>query len=359
MIIVGDIASPDPKCSADLLRFFREYQELFASDSLVCNLEGMLCDDILPNTNTPVLFNHSSVLSALIAANTKVAALANNHTLDLPEYFDNTLSLLSNAGIAWCGAGRTQSEAERAIGYMDRGVEVVVFNFCWDFLLYHQRNPTQGVYVGEINNLSLIQQVKRLRESKPDTRILVYLHWSIDLETLPYPMYRKLSMELVDVGANVVIGTHSHCTQGGEKYKDGYIIYGLGNFFLPHNTFANGKLTFPDFSRLEMAFQWDPVTKNGFCHWFKYCNEDGRHSLLLQESAPFEESKLLEAHSPYTQSFDEYLIYFKKHRRKRFLMPIYKEPRAVWRNAILTQLLKLRGRTARSMAKLKIIKWQS
>lgn len=359
MIVVGDIASPDPKCSEDLGRIFLEYQELFSSDCLVCNLEGMLCDDISPNTNTPVLFNHSSVLSALKVANTKVAALANNHTLDLPDYLDNTLSLLSSEGIVTCGAGKSVADAEKPVSFIDCGVEIVVFNFCWDFLLYHQRNPTNGVHVGEINNINLIEQVMRVRESKPDARVLIYLHWSIDLETLPYPMYRKLSMELIDVGANVVIGTHSHCPQGGEKYKDGYIIYGLGNFFLPYHTFANGKLTFPEFARLEMAFQWNPVTQEGVCHWFQYLDNNRRHSLELRESAPFEESELLKAHSPYTQSFDEYLSYFRKHRRKRFLMPIYKEPRAVWRNAMLTQLLKLRGRTARSMAKLKIIKWQS
>ncbi|MBK8078814.1 MAG: CapA family protein [Saprospiraceae bacterium] len=33
-----------------------------------------------------------------------------------------------------------------------------------------------------------------------------------------------------DEGVNFIVGCHSHCVQGGEKYKDGYIVYGLGNF---------------------------------------------------------------------------------------------------------------------------------
>ena len=41
---------------------------------------------------------------------------------------------------------------------------------------------------------------------------------------------------LRDSGVNVVVGCHSHCIQGGELYKEGVIVYGLGNFFIPWNT---------------------------------------------------------------------------------------------------------------------------
>lgn len=54
-------------------------------------------------------------------------------------------------------------------------------------------------------------------------------------------MHRLFAKALIDAVANVVAGAHSHCVQGGEKYKDGYIVYGLGNFFLPHNFFQMGK----------------------------------------------------------------------------------------------------------------------
>ncbi len=34
----------------------------------------------------------------------------------------------------------------------------------------------------------------------------------------------------IDAGASVVLGTHAHLIQGIERYKDGIICYGLGNF---------------------------------------------------------------------------------------------------------------------------------
>lgn len=359
MIIVGDIASPTPHSSSDLEGIFQTHANVFSGNTLVCNFEGLICDEISTETNTPVLFNHSSVLKALISADTKVAALANNHTLDLPDCFEKTVHDLTKAGISVCGAGKTKLEASQPIAFVERDVEIVLFNFCWDFLLYHQKNPTNGIHVAEIDNLELIENVARVRQSKPDARIVIYLHWSLDLEVLPFPMYRRLSMELIDVGANLVIGTHSHCVQGGEKYKNGFILYGLGNFFLPYYEYANGKLTFPDFSRLEMAFEWDPISQQAICHWFEYHNEKGHHWLELVESAPFEESTLLKAHSPYGLSDDDYVRYFRSHRRKKLLIPVFQDHRATFRNRSMTQLLKCRANVARTLARLRIVKWQS
>ncbi len=358
MIIVGDIASPTPSSSEDLEKVFTDFDSIFSNNLTICNFEGVICDEFSLETNTPVLFNHSSVIDALKVGNVKVAALANNHTLDLPGSFDSTIRLLRDNGISTCGAGKSKAAAMEPVVFVDRGKEVVLLNGCWDFLLYHQQNPSEGVHVNEIDNVRLIDDVSKIRETRPGARIVIYLHWSLDLEILPYPLYRRLAMALVDAGANLVIGAHSHCVQGGEKYKDAYIVYGLGNFFLPYSTFANGKLAFPDFSRLELAFEWDPVSLNGTCHWFAYKNED-RHSLELLESAPFEESERLRQCSPFDRSNDSYLNYFRRHRRKRFLIPIFKDPYAVWRNALLTRLLKSRANIARSLAKLKLLKWQS
>lgn len=359
MIVVGDIASPDPQCSADLAQIFRRHDAIFARNLMVCNFEGLLCDDISTQTNTPVLFNHSSVIEALKLANVKVASLANNHTLDIPDYFEQTTRTLGDAGILCCGAGRSKSEADAPVSFNDNGVEIVLLNQCWDFLLYHQTNPTSNVYVSEIDNCELVRQVESIHHAKPDARIVIYLHWSFDLEILPFPMYRKLAMNLIDAGASLVLGTHSHCVQGGEKYKSGYVVYGLGNFFLPYNVFANGRLNFPEFSRMELALEWDPVSNQANCHWFQYQDTEAGHSLELVETARFEDSTLLKQYSPYHGTFDQYVNHFRRHRRKKTLIPVYLDPMATWKNGMFTRFLKLRGHVARTLAKLKIRKWQS
>ncbi len=212
------------------------------------------------NGNVPLLFNHPSVLEALKIGNIKAVGLANNHVLDLPHCFSGTLQKLSEANISYTGAATTLKDAEMPAVFYKGGKPIYFFNFCWDFLLYNHKNPSSGVYVSVLNEQRLFKEILIHRKSQPKSKIVIFLHWSFDLETLPFPMYRQFSRALIDSGANLVVGTHSHCVQGGEKYKDGYIVYGLGNFFLPYNTFAGSYLTFPDFARTELALEWDVTT---------------------------------------------------------------------------------------------------
>lgn len=360
MIVVGDIASPGIEASRQLENIFAEHANIFKGQCVVCNFEGLVCDDISPETNTPVLYNHSSVLPVLKKVNVKVAALANNHTNDLPGYFDGTIKKFQEYDICFAGAARSKELALKPVSFFDGDTEIVLFNACWDFLLYHQKNPASGVFVAEMNALHLIKEINNTKKEKPAAKIVLFLHWSLDLETLPYPMYRQMAMHMIDAGASTVLGTHSHCVQGGEKYKDGYIVYGLGNFFLPHHIYANGTLSFPDFSRTEMAFEWNPLTNVAICHWFYYDVSNGKHRLVLKESAPFENSVMLKQYSTFTSlPLKEYIDYFKLNRRKKFLIPVYADYKAVIKNAALTFLLKGRGKFARLLAKYKIIKWQT
>ncbi|MBK8547872.1 MAG: CapA family protein [Saprospiraceae bacterium] len=92
-------------------------------------------------------------------------------------------------------------------------------------------------------------------------------------------MYRQWTRALIESKWQFCVGCHSHCVQGGEKYKDGYIVYGLGNFYLPNGVFAGGKLHFPDFAKVQLAFEYDVKSNEASCHWFRY-NDD--HSCLFQ-----------------------------------------------------------------------------
>ncbi len=68
---------------------------------------------------------------------------------------------------------------------------------------------------------------------------------------------------------------------------------------------------------------------------------------------------MLKKYSPYTiMSDNEYYDYFLKHRRKKFLIPVYKDYRERRLNGFYTAWLKLRAGFARKMASLKIISWQ-
>ena len=52
----------------------------------------------------------------------------------------------------------------------------------------------------------------------------------------PIPEDRNIAKGLIDAGASLVVGHHPHVIQGYEKYKNGLILYSLGNFIFPEQT---------------------------------------------------------------------------------------------------------------------------
>jgi hypothetical protein len=360
LIFTGDIAAPSVTVAKQLEGILTRHQSIFDQKRIICNFEGLVSDRIISNTNHPVLFNHTMVPDVLHRGKEPVLCLANNHILDLPEEYDSSVGTFRGSNALFCGAGKSATEASAHLTFLENGRKTVLINACWNFLLYNQRNPSNGVFVAEIGEAGLVDEVITIRQSDADTSIIIFLHWSFDLEILPFPMYRKLSRALIDAGADLVIGSHSHCVQGGEKYKDRYIIYGLGNFFMPHNIFAGGKINYPDFTRTELAFEWDPDQNIAVCHWFEYQNSGSGHNLLYLSSEKFEDSVILKQYSPFQGMTDkEYYNYFKANRRKRFLIPIYKDYNSKIQNVLYTIYLKNRARFANMLARLNLINWQN
>jgi hypothetical protein len=361
MLFLGDIASPNAQCSADFLTSLKKYPHIFQNNCTVANLEGLFLDGTVPG-NKPILYNHPSILEPLHYLNTKAVSLANNHTLDIPELFPDSKKMLDENGIGHSGAGVTVAEADTPAEFEYQGQKFLVFAFGWHILMQHQDNRPGHLYVSTIRPHRILELVKKAKKEQPDAKIIVKIHWSFDLETLPFPLYRQFSRAMIDAGVNAVVGCHSHCVQGGERYKDGLIIYGLGNFFMPWFTFINGTLELPDFSRMELAVEWDHKTGDATAHFFKYTHKkgDAHHELEHVTSESFTDGKTIESYSPYrNMSLEEYIPYYKAKRRKGFLMPTYKDYRQDLRNSVIDNVIIYRIKVARFLAERKLREWNN
>jgi poly-gamma-glutamate capsule biosynthesis protein CapA/YwtB (metallophosphatase superfamily) len=65
---------------------------------------------------------------------------------------------------------------------------------------------------------------------KVDDTVIVFLHWGVELDACPDPLQEPLANELVQAGADIVIGSHAHVLLGGGYLGSAYVDYGLGNF---------------------------------------------------------------------------------------------------------------------------------
>lgn len=356
MIFVGDIVSPTEKTCLDFFISLKENLRIFENDVTVGNLEGLVAHDYY-RTKNPILSNHPSIIDSLKLMNTVGVSLANNHTLDLPNNFSQTRKLLTENNIQYFGADKYISDAEKPAEFEISGLNYIVLGFSWDVLMQHQKNESGILYVNPLNPKKILRKIESIRETDKSSIIILKLHWNFDLETIPFPMYRTLSQALIEAGANAVIGSHSHCVQGGERFKDGIIIYGLGNFFFPWYIFSMGKSYFPEWTRTELALQWFPKTNKATCHWFNYLNKEDSHQLKHISSEDFDNGILINKYSPYRQMNNaKYIKWYKMNRKKGFLIPIYKDHREFFRNNLIDSYLKSRIKFARFLVHNNILK---
>jgi poly-gamma-glutamate synthesis protein (capsule biosynthesis protein) len=186
-------------------------------------------------------------------------------------------------------------------------------------------------------------------------RIVLLCHWNYELEVYPQPMHRQLAHAAVHHGADLVVGCHSHCAAGIERVNGRWIAYGLGNWLLSSGEFLDGGLRYPARVDLQLALGWDPVTHEASCDWFRY--DPATHATGWLASSHPDTCHRVAALTPFrNMSHEEYGEWFRKHRRKKRLLPVFYDmatPRAnrlkeQWvdvRHALITVLrsAKLKG----------------
>jgi len=61
--------------------------------------------------------------------------------------------------------------------------------------------------------------------------LIIQIHAGEEDLHLPQPEWRKRYKEIINLGADLIIGHHPHIPQPVEFYKGKMIVYSLGNFY--------------------------------------------------------------------------------------------------------------------------------
>lgn len=164
-----------------------------------------------------------------------VASQANNHALDYGEAgMNESIKNLEEAGIYVIGAGMNRSEATKplTIETGDRKVTILNYMDADNFAEYRgvmdpatANSSGYSAYDSELAEM----QVREARENGSSI-IIAYLHYGNEYSRSPNDNQVKISHELINDGADIVIGSHTHVTQGVEMYNGKPIFYNLGNF---------------------------------------------------------------------------------------------------------------------------------
>ena len=164
-----------------------------------------------------------------------VVTLANNHALDFGiDALVDTLDTLNNAGIIYSGAGNNLQEAKttRYVDCNGKNIAILSASRVIPVSEWAAAAAKPGLFT-TYDPTALLEETRAARE-KADL-VVVYLHWGLEKKEYPERYQRELGHQLIDAGADVVIGSHPHVLQGFEYYKDRLIVYSLGNFIFSQN----------------------------------------------------------------------------------------------------------------------------
>lgn len=263
---LGDISLND-----DYIKFYKEglspfqsvEQLLLQSDFVVGNLECMAKGGFGENTlKRPRLTTTVETLNYLNNINLKVACLAQNHVYDhLEDGILKTTEFLTDHKIKYMGAALNETDYDKPLILEKDGIRIGLLNYVTKDTFPNLPSNAK-VYLNSFNEDKVISDIQML---KPQVNhVVLLLHWGGRVEGGLYPDWDqpKLARKLIDAGADLIVGHHSHTVQPYEVYKGKYIFYSLGNFCFSDYTFEGKFVPMPKRRMITMVLSVNFKDKN-------------------------------------------------------------------------------------------------
>ncbi len=250
-----------------LLEAVRPYVELadYASVNLETQLSNEPLTDRLPKSVT--FFSPVELAELLQWAGFDYVALGNNHTWDYQgEGLRSTFAALEKTGLAWSGAGLTETEARKP-------AQTDINERPYSWLSYvgwaGTFSPTQaadgekgGAALGNAETIGA-----DIAAQAGNAVSVLQVHSGLEYAARPAMSEQTLYRQAITDGADIVIGHHPHVLQGFEIYDGRLIAYSMGNFLFDqyHYTTQLGMLLFAwmDGDKLHRA-EVVPLHINGY-----------------------------------------------------------------------------------------------
>jgi poly-gamma-glutamate synthesis protein (capsule biosynthesis protein) len=161
--------------------------------------------------------------------------LSNNHVMDygIPA-FQETLALVDDHHLLHVGAGMDEAGAHAPARIDIRGTRIAFLAFAdipveyggFDAREWIARESLPGITWADPDTMQA--DIEPLRADADF--IVVLMHFGVEGEDHPSSNQMMLARAAIDFGADLVVGSHPHVLQESETYKDGLILYSLGNF---------------------------------------------------------------------------------------------------------------------------------
>lgn len=228
----------------------------FDSDVVFANLECVASTEGSPLSNKIVTYCRPESLDILTDMKVSVVSLANNHQMDYGiEASETTRRLLDVRGVRYGGVGRNIDEARHAVVLERKGRRIAFLFFTWtkEFLEPVPAATRETPGVSPLREEEVLAAVSHARDQEAADLVVVSLHWGEGKSHYVRPECVAQAHRIIEAGADMIVGHHTHCLQGFEIWHGKPIFYGLGNFLCSsYRKSAEKRLTY----ELEGAYRY-------------------------------------------------------------------------------------------------------
>lgn len=179
----------------------------------------------------PYTFRAAPATIPVLQRHFDAVSVANNHSGDFGKAaFAEQLGLLKAAALPWFGGGLDLAQAHEPWIVERNGLRIALLGYVeFKPRSFEAAANRPGVaWSGE--DEQVLRDIAAARSVHHADLVVPFMHWGWEDEGTPSPRQREFARRMIDAGANMVVGSHPHVTQGAEIYRGVPIIYSLGNF---------------------------------------------------------------------------------------------------------------------------------
>ena len=232
LIFLPDISFFKKKKLKDYKKFSKlsaRINGLFPNTDLVTNLECVLLKRKIKNKSKNFGKLHAENSFAKFLKNNQIlnVCLANNHSFDFGEKgFKQMTKYLNKESINYFGGGKNLNYARKPLILKSKKRSLAIFG-----LSYKPEASKSKAGVLSLKRKSTLSYIKKFKKKNKDFFIIAYCHSGLELFEYPLRRDEIFYKKLIDIGCDIVVGSHPHRIQGLEKYKKKCIFYSIGDLF--------------------------------------------------------------------------------------------------------------------------------
>lgn len=219
--------------------FFRKVQPILSQgDWVIANLETPLAGAEAQYTDYPLFNAPDTVADDIKKAGFNIISTTNNHSLDRGEIgVLNTLKNLQKRNLITLGTYASAEDKAKILTVTKNDINMAILSYTYG---------TNGIplpqgknyLVSLIDEKKIIEDIKKAQTQNVDI-ITVILHQGSEYQRLPNEEQKTLVKNLINAGADLILGSHPHVVQPYEifeikeengKIRKAVAIYSMGNF---------------------------------------------------------------------------------------------------------------------------------